>query len=148
MFSRGSGEEGERVATERAEHAVQQAALRAGRNLDWRLAAHVGMLSPRREGVNARFGLLKGANSTNDKYSTAKIERGERKARRRETCGQSGWKNRNKGAAKMHSALQPAILNFKSEEDAAGPKHASNFAEGAVLPFEGSQVVQNQQGYG
>ena len=46
--------------------------------------------------------------------------------------GAGGWYG-HEGAAKMADALEPAVLNFQGEENAAGTEYAEDFGEGAVL---------------
>ena len=48
----------------------------------------------------------------------------------------------------MADMVNPAIVDFEGEENAAGAKDAENFGEGQVLQFAGSQVMKNENGDG
>ena len=48
----------------------------------------------------------------------------------------------------MKHAIEPAVWNFASEEDAARAEDAMDFSEGAVLERGGFEVMQNENGDG
>jgi hypothetical protein len=48
----------------------------------------------------------------------------------------------------MADAVDPTIVDFKSEKDATGAKHAVDLCKHAVLQFAGAEMMQDENGDG
>jgi len=81
--------------------------------------------------------VVPGAESAEEKGGAAEIDGDAPEASGDEAGVGAGGRDRDKGAAKVADTLEPAILNFQGEENAAGTEYAEDFGEGAVLQLAG-----------
>src|ERR1051325_4477765 len=87
---------------------------------------------------------FRGAQRANAKRGALNVDRDARKARHAQLRERRRRRYRNKRAANVPHAMQPAIANFQREKHSAWPQHAMEFLERGVLLLRRTQVMQHQ----
>jgi hypothetical protein len=88
------------------------------------------------------------AQGVETKAAAAEIDGHAREAGECEARKSRAGRERSEDTFEMAEVMDPAVVDLKSEECAAGAQHAENFAEGEVLQFAGLEMVEDENGNG